>query len=99
MLDQRQESRAYLLERLVGVAQTHGERVLHTPLNDISFAISLGHATSLVSSVVDQNNNDEDVHKRMSFFGAMLFQRGISGARYVTELLPSMRHSSELYRL
>jgi O-phospho-L-seryl-tRNASec:L-selenocysteinyl-tRNA synthase len=59
------------------VAAKHGERLLETPRNTISFAVTLS------ANVVDVQPGVEAAAEGLTAFGSMLFSRGVSGARVV----------------
>ncbi len=65
------------------VACKYGERILECPSNTISFGITLDQ---LARDKRDEESQDEYlkvVAKDVSYFGAMLFQRCVSGTRVV----------------
>ncbi|XP_077445088.1 O-phosphoseryl-tRNA(Sec) selenium transferase isoform X2 [Stigmatopora argus] len=70
LLSDRKEIYAFLGEELKKLASAHGERLLHTPHNPISFALSLDGL---------RTNRD----KAVTELGAMLFTRQVSGARVI----------------
>eukprot|EP00053_Salpingoeca_punica_P000056 m.27107 g.27107 ORF g.27107 m.27107 type:complete len:516 (+) comp10035_c0_seq1:1396-2943(+) len=70
LMAERKRMYDYLKEKLTKFAEAHGERVLHTPNNPISIGLSL---TSL-PPCGDQS---------LTFFGSMLFSRGVSGTRVI----------------
>lgn len=65
------------------VARKHGERLLQCPSNTISFGITLDQLAR--EKRVDETDEDylKAVAKDISYFGAMLFQRCVSGTRVV----------------
>lgn len=69
LLNERNRLFPVLLEGLVQIADEYGERVLIVPNNSISFGISL---CSVANATKDA-----------TFFGSLLFQRSVSGARVV----------------
>eukprot|EP00002_Diphylleia_rotans_P036295 TRINITY_DN7982_c0_g1_i2.p1 TRINITY_DN7982_c0_g1~~TRINITY_DN7982_c0_g1_i2.p1 ORF type:complete len:239 (+),score=31.80 TRINITY_DN7982_c0_g1_i2:250-966(+) len=71
LLKEREEYFQYTKERLLEVAQKHGERVLNTPNNPISMAMSVGN-------LCDGSDRDS------TYLGSMLFQRNCSGCRIVS---------------
>jgi len=71
-LSERKKSFSHLKERLAAVAAKHQERLLETPQNQISLAITLA-----------QFDRDCDDQKLVSQLGSMLFTRCCSGARVV----------------
>lgn len=70
LLSERKEIYSFLAEELKSLAATHGERLLHTPHNPISLALSLDGL---------QASSD----KAVTHLGSMLFTRQVSGARVV----------------
>ncbi|KAG7273852.1 hypothetical protein CRUP_014545 [Coryphaenoides rupestris] len=71
LLAERKEMYSVLAEELRTLAAAHGERVLHTPHNPISLAMSL-----------DGLRGDGD-DKAVTQLGSMLFTRQVSGARVI----------------
>ncbi|XP_039868254.1 O-phosphoseryl-tRNA(Sec) selenium transferase [Simochromis diagramma] len=69
-LSERKEIYSFLAEQLKSLASAHGERLLHTPHNPISLAMSLDGL---------QANSD----KAVTQLGSMLFTRQVSGARVI----------------
>ena len=67
-LRRREDCFDYLRTRLITLSEKYSQRVLHTPRNPISIAVTLDN-----SSV----QNDEDITR----FGAILYTRGVSGSR------------------
>ncbi|XP_077400696.1 O-phosphoseryl-tRNA(Sec) selenium transferase isoform X2 [Vanacampus margaritifer] len=70
LLSDRKEIYAFLAEELKKLASAHGERLLHTPHNPISLAMSLDGLQAGCDQAPTQ-------------LGAMLFTRQVSGARVV----------------
>lgn len=70
-LSERKKCYSYLKEKLSAVAEKHGERVLETPQNQISLAMTLAQ--------FDNNSNQDE--RLVSQLGSMLFTRCCSGAR------------------
>ncbi|XP_077357353.1 O-phosphoseryl-tRNA(Sec) selenium transferase [Festucalex cinctus] len=70
LLSDRKEIYAFLAEELKKLASAHGERLLHTPHNPISLAMSLDGLQASCDQAPTQ-------------LGAMLFTRQVSGARVV----------------
>ncbi|XP_031441042.1 O-phosphoseryl-tRNA(Sec) selenium transferase [Clupea harengus] len=70
LLSERKEMYSHLTQELSTLAQQHGERLLHTPHNPISLAVSLDGL---------QAHSDQAVTQ----LGSMLFTRQVSGARVV----------------
>merc|ERR1712166_1472310 len=75
LLQQRKTVYKSLQEGLTQLATKHGERVLNTKSNPISFAMSLNGMCET-----------EKERSEITFLGAMLFSRNISGARVVSGL-------------
>ncbi|CAL8385207.1 unnamed protein product [Arctogadus glacialis] len=71
LLAERKEMYSFLSQELGSLAAAHGERVLHTPHNPISLAMSL-----------DGLRGDGD-SKAVTQLGSMLFTRQVSGARVI----------------
>ncbi|XP_035180656.1 O-phosphoseryl-tRNA(Sec) selenium transferase [Oxyura jamaicensis] len=70
LLKERKEMFSYLSSELKKLADTHNERLLDTPHNPISLAMSL-------------KNLDENNDAAVTQLGSMLFTRQVSGARVV----------------
>ncbi|KAF7664788.1 hypothetical protein LDENG_00165790 [Lucifuga dentata] len=70
LLSDRKEIYSYLAEELKSLASAHGERLLHTPHNPISLAMSLDGLQVKSEKAVTQ-------------LGSMLFTRQVSGARVI----------------
>ncbi|TYZ63309.1 hypothetical protein PybrP1_005941 [[Pythium] brassicae (nom. inval.)] len=77
LLQERKTLAKYLVAQLELVAHEFGERVLRVPFNDISFAMSL-------SSLSSGDADSATTARQLTFFGAMLFSRGVSGTRVVS---------------
>ncbi|RMX66917.1 hypothetical protein DD238_000952 [Peronospora effusa] len=77
LLEERKHLAAYMREKLEIVAMEEGERVLHVSSNEISFALTLA---TFCSEVEDR----QEKSRRLTLLGAMLFSRGVSGARVVS---------------
>ena len=75
-LKEREDCYAYMQEQLSLIAAKHGQRLLHTPRNPISMAVTLDNPFPDDASFV---YSDDDVTK----FGAMLYTRGVSGIEMV----------------
>ncbi|XP_047241948.1 O-phosphoseryl-tRNA(Sec) selenium transferase isoform X2 [Girardinichthys multiradiatus] len=69
-LSERKEIYSFLVEELKNLASAHGERLLHTPHNPISLAMSLDGLQASSNQAVTQ-------------LGSMLFTRQVSGARVI----------------
>ncbi|KAH9144095.1 hypothetical protein AeRB84_011943 [Aphanomyces euteiches] len=72
LLDERKALVPYFKEQLSLAADACGERLLHTPHNDISFCITL-------ANVIKEKQADA-----ATFLGSMLFSRRVSGTRVVS---------------
>uniref|UniRef100_A0A671YYF5 O-phosphoseryl-tRNA(Sec) selenium transferase n=1 Tax=Sparus aurata TaxID=8175 RepID=A0A671YYF5_SPAAU len=70
LLSERKEIYSFLAQELKSLASAHGERLLHTPHNPISLAMSL-----------DGLQAESD--KAVTHLGSMLFTRQVSGARVI----------------
>ncbi|KAM9836702.1 O-phosphoseryl-tRNA(Sec) selenium transferase isoform 1-T1 [Aulostomus maculatus] len=70
LLSERKEIYAFLGQELKNLAAAHGERLLHTPHNPISLAMSLDGLQARCDKAVTQ-------------LGSMLFTRQVSGARVI----------------
>ncbi|XP_051755388.1 O-phosphoseryl-tRNA(Sec) selenium transferase [Ctenopharyngodon idella] len=70
LLSERKELYGHLAQELKALAERYGERLLHTPHNPISLAMSLNHLQTYSNAAVTQ-------------LGSMLFTRQVSGARVV----------------
>ncbi|XP_041738516.1 O-phosphoseryl-tRNA(Sec) selenium transferase isoform X1 [Coregonus clupeaformis] len=70
LLAEQKEMYTYLAQELKRLAEAHGERLLHTPHNPISLAMSLDGLQTQSGKSVTQ-------------LGSMLFTRQVSGARVV----------------
>ncbi|XP_048041279.1 O-phosphoseryl-tRNA(Sec) selenium transferase isoform X1 [Megalobrama amblycephala] len=70
LLSERKELYGHLAQELKALAERYGERLLHTPHNPISLAMSLNHLQTQSNAAVTQ-------------LGSMLFTRQVSGARVV----------------
>ena len=73
LMDEREEMMRYLAEQLGQLAARHGERLLQTPHNPISLAMTL----SQIEPAADASQ-----------LGTMLFARCVSGARVVVPGTP-----------
>mmetsp|Transcript_30004 Transcript_30004/g.45501 ORF Transcript_30004/g.45501 Transcript_30004/m.45501 type:complete len:488 (+) Transcript_30004:84-1547(+) len=83
LLSERKALLPYFADRLSAIASKYDEKLLDCPSNTISYGISLDH---LVKPRVDEENEKdylESIGKDISYFGAMLFNRCISGTRVV----------------
>eukprot|EP00198_Chlamydomonas_reinhardtii_P004643 XP_001693979.1 selenocysteine synthase [Chlamydomonas reinhardtii] len=72
VLHQREEVLPYLRQQLTALAARHGERLLDTPGNPISTALTLDTLAGTSAAAPD-----------VTFFGSMLWQRCVSGTRVV----------------
>lgn len=79
VLREREELYGFAKEQLERVAAELNERVLHTPDNTISLALSLtGLQSGRRDTLVPQMTA-----KHVSFLGSMLFKRSVSGTRVI----------------
>lgn len=72
LLEDRRKNFLYLGEALAKFAERKGERLLRTPRNAISLAMTLDRVHSQVCEGSDE---------KTKFLGSMLFQRSVSGCR------------------
>ena len=72
VLKEREDCYQYLMDRLGEVAEKYKQRVLRTPRNPISIAVTLDNPFPEDDAF---EYSDEDITK----FGAMLYTRGVSG--------------------
>ena len=72
VLKEREDCYQYLMDRLGEVAEKYKQRVLRTPRNPISIAVTLDNPFPEDDTF---EYSDEDITK----FGAMLYTRGVSG--------------------
>lgn len=84
LLSERKEMYSYLEQELSKLAKVHGERLLRTPHNPISLAMSLDSLQAHSKQAVTQ-------------LGSMLFTRQVSGARVVS-LANEQMVSGHLFR-
>merc|ERR1711988_857823 len=92
LLQKRQKEMVpYFKQELEKVASKHGERVLSSPSNTISYAVSL------TFPLIENNNfstiNHQSVSRSITDFGSMLFLRSVSGCR----VIDVSRHLGENY--
>ena len=88
-LKRREECYDYLRDRLAAVAEQYGQRILDTPNNPISLAVTLDKPIEM--EYENAEHKDEEARKHefqytdadITRFGAMLYTRGVSGARCV----------------
>ncbi|KAL3154047.1 hypothetical protein ABBQ32_013593 [Trebouxia sp. C0010 RCD-2024] len=78
VLHDREELFTYAKQQLDQVAAELGEKVLNTPANPISLAVTLTRLHPARENCVEQVGA-----KHVSFFGSMLFKRSVSGTRVV----------------
>ena len=71
-LKTRKELVPYFRQKMEEVATKHGERVLDTPQNTISFGLTVSNVTKAA-------------RKDPTYLGSMIFKRGVSGARIVSQ--------------
>lgn len=77
LLAQRRAVFPLLRDALARVAAAHGERVLHSPRNPVSLAMTLSRITSAAGDGAGSSSRDA------TYLGSMLFSRGVSGTRVV----------------
>uniref|UniRef100_A0A8C4NM93 O-phosphoseryl-tRNA(Sec) selenium transferase n=1 Tax=Eptatretus burgeri TaxID=7764 RepID=A0A8C4NM93_EPTBU len=77
-LQERKELFNYLKAQLVEMATKHGERVLHTPHNPVSLALSLSNLECKLGM------------SGVTRLGSMLFTRHVSGARVISRGIESV---------
>ena len=80
LLDEREAQLEGFRSSLEDVARKHGERILDTPHNRISFGVTLSALAAKARRVKDDDNAVRD---RCTKFGSMLFTRCVSGTRVV----------------
>lgn len=84
LLQQRQEAVSTFPHRFAAVAEKHGERLLQcTAKNTISFGITLDGLSRPRKEEESEQDYLDTVGKDISSFGAMLFNRCVSGTRVV----------------
>ena len=76
LLDEREAQLEGFRSSLEDVARKHGERILDTPHNRISFGVTLSALAAKARRVKDDDNAVRD---RCTKFGSMLFTRCVSG--------------------
>ncbi|KAJ0400192.1 hypothetical protein ATCC90586_009328 [Pythium insidiosum] len=77
LLRERKELFSYMKTQLEAFASDIGERIIDSPQNEISVAMTL---STFCGSEADAKARS----KTLTFFGSMLFARGISGTRVVS---------------
>lgn len=92
-LKRREECYDYLHDRLAAVAEQYGQRILNTPNNPISLAVTLDkHVEMKQENAGEKDEETMEGGNKCEFkltdaditrFGAMLYTRGVSGARCV----------------
>ncbi|KAG7393547.1 hypothetical protein PHYPSEUDO_007384 [Phytophthora pseudosyringae] len=81
LLEERKHLAAYMREKLETLATEEGERVLHVSSNEVSVNKTGDvHPGTFCSRVTDQ----QEKSRQLTLLGAMLFSRGVSGARVVS---------------
>ncbi len=86
LLQDRQQALEDFSQRLVAVAEKHGERLLRCPSNTISFGITLDTLARPREELEDETTYLESIRKPISALGAMLFSRCVSGTRVIPRL-------------
>uniref|UniRef100_A0AAV1T9R2 O-phosphoseryl-tRNA(Sec) selenium transferase n=1 Tax=Peronospora matthiolae TaxID=2874970 RepID=A0AAV1T9R2_9STRA len=77
LLEERKHLAAYMREKLEVLAAEEGEHVLKVSTNEISYAMTLATFCSEVEERQEKS-------RRLTLLGAMLFSRGVCGARVVS---------------
>jgi len=80
LLDDREARLEGFRVRLADVARRHGERVLDTPHNRISFGVTL---STLAAKARRIHSDEAAIRDKCTKFGSMLFTRCVSGTRVV----------------
>jgi hypothetical protein len=96
LLDERKHLAAYMREKLDVLAAAEGERVLHVSSNEVGCSImrvllrqlnpmlccctQISFALTLATFCSDVTDRQEK-SRQLTLLGAMLFSRGVSGAR------------------
>mmetsp|Transcript_19254 Transcript_19254/g.28486 ORF Transcript_19254/g.28486 Transcript_19254/m.28486 type:complete len:488 (+) Transcript_19254:132-1595(+) len=83
LLSERNALLPHFTKRLSEIASKYDEKLLECPSNTISYGISLDHLAR--PKLDDQNEKDylASIGKDVSYFGALLFSRCVSGTRVV----------------
>ncbi|KAG7401248.1 hypothetical protein PHYBOEH_002432 [Phytophthora boehmeriae] len=74
LLENRKHVADYMREQLQALAGDLGERLLHVSSNEISFAMTL-------ATFYQDAADTKEKSRQLTLLGAMLFSRGVSGAR------------------
>jgi len=84
LLTERKALLPHFTTRLSEVAMKYGEKLLDCPSNTISYGISLDNLIN-TNKKADQTEEDylHSIGREISYFGAMLFNRCVSGTRVV----------------
>ena len=82
-LEGRERVKERLTEGLVRCAQALGERVLSTPGNSISMAMTLDRLEMAARNSRSSSRQVSSSSTAVTFLGSMLFARGVSGARVI----------------
>mmetsp|Transcript_3452 Transcript_3452/g.5757 ORF Transcript_3452/g.5757 Transcript_3452/m.5757 type:complete len:491 (-) Transcript_3452:694-2166(-) len=83
LLSDRKELLDHFTTRFSEVAKKYNESILICPNNTISYGISLDHLARSKREDEDEKEYLDAVNKDISYFGAMLFNRCVSGTRIV----------------
>jgi O-phospho-L-seryl-tRNASec:L-selenocysteinyl-tRNA synthase len=83
LLQDRRELVAAFSSQLRATAEKHGERLLLSPENSISFAMTLDNVVRVKSDSETASEYLRSISNLVSKFGAMLFSRCVSGTRVV----------------
>jgi O-phospho-L-seryl-tRNASec:L-selenocysteinyl-tRNA synthase len=82
LLKKRKELMPKFVQQMASLAEKHGERMLHTPGNQISFSMTLDSFTN-EASAADTAAAAGRAAVSATYLGSMLFSRNVSGTRIV----------------
>ncbi len=82
MFQEREQLYVYCQEKLEDFASTHSCRLLQTPSNPISLALTLD---SLLQQTPEEGSNQVTQTLPVTYLGSMLFSRRISGTRVISK--------------
>jgi O-phospho-L-seryl-tRNASec:L-selenocysteinyl-tRNA synthase len=83
LLAERQTLLETFPQQLAAVAEKHGERLLSSPSNTISFGITLDTLARPQAAEEEESAYLQSIDKDISSLGAMLFSRCVSGTRVI----------------
>jgi O-phospho-L-seryl-tRNASec:L-selenocysteinyl-tRNA synthase len=83
LLEQRKDVATYLRDGIKTLAGRHGERLLISKGNNISFAMTVDRVASSPDAPTDDDGRAYGDKRATTFLGSMLFTRNVSGARAV----------------